>query len=90
MATMTKQNIIEKLENFTTRMDVVEFVQKDYVSAALAKNGLGVSYDSDATEDSKSEIYAFEDAAIWTFEQFGSFVRVYDIAKANEILSASK
>ncbi len=90
MDNLTTQEIIAQLDNLDNHRQVVEFVQNADISAALTKNGLAVSYDSDAVDDSKAEIDAFESAAIWSFESFGSFVRVYDIAKAKEILDDSE
>ena len=90
MANMTTQEIIEQLDEMETRSQVVKFVQNEDISVALTENGLGVSYDSDAVDDNESEMDAFEYAEVWSFEKAGSFVRVYDIAKAQEILNVSE
>ena len=90
MANMTTQEIIEQLDEMETRSQVVKFVQNEDISVALTENGLGVSYDSDAVDDKESEMDAFESAEVWSFEKAGSFVRVYDIAKAQEILNVSE
>ena len=90
MANIATQEIIERLDCMETRSQIVEFVQSDEVSAALTENGLGVSYDSDVADDNQTEMDAFEAAEIWSFVGAGSFVRVYDIAKARELLNVSK
>lgn len=90
MASMATQEIIARLDNLETRAQVVEFVQSDEVSAALTENGLGVSYDSDVADDNEKEMNAFESAEIWNFVNAGSFVRVYDINKAQELLNVSE
>ena len=90
MASMTVQTIIETLDGLEKRSQIVEFVQSDEVSAALTENGFGVSYDSDVADDSEAKMDAFESAEIWSFEKAGSFVRLYDIAKARELLNVSE
>lgn len=90
MASMATQEIIEHLDCLKTRSQVVDFVQSDEVSAALTENGLGVSYDSDVADDNQTEMDAFESAEIWSFVGAGSFVRVYDIDKARNLLNVSE
>ena len=90
MANIATHEIIERLDCMETRSQIVEFVQSDEVSVALTENGRGVSYDSDVADDNEIEMKAFEAAEIWSFEKAGSFVRLYDIDKAQELLNVSK